>query len=90
MVASRPRTAQRPPGQRHWPCPDRGDRSGAELNSGVLRRGEGMTAQGNDVREIVPRPRSSAPAPAAQRVSEHRGQDKQLPARSEAPHQSEG
>jgi len=30
------------------------------------------------------RPRSSTPAPAAQRVSEHRGQDKQLPARSEA------
>ena len=29
-------------------------------------------------------PRSSTPAPAAQRVSEHRGQDKQLPARSEA------
>ena len=27
------------PGQRHWPCPDRGDRSGAEVKSGVLRRG---------------------------------------------------
>ena len=26
----------RGPGQRHWPCPDRGDRSGAELKSGVL------------------------------------------------------
>ena len=25
------------PGQRHWPCPDRGDRSGAELKSGVCR-----------------------------------------------------
>ena len=28
------------PGQRHWPCSDRGDRSGAGLKSGVLRRGE--------------------------------------------------
>ena len=28
------------PGQRHWPCPDRGDRSGAELKSGVCRRGD--------------------------------------------------
>ena len=27
------------PGQRHWPCTDRGDRSGAELKSGVLVRG---------------------------------------------------
>eukprot|EP00964_Phaeocystis_antarctica_P138901 scaffold103568_cov57-Phaeocystis_antarctica.AAC.1 len=27
------------PGQRHWPCSDRGDRSGAELKSGVLVRG---------------------------------------------------
>ena len=26
--------------QRHWPCPDRGDRSGAELKNGVLRRGD--------------------------------------------------
>ena len=28
------------PGQRHWPCPDRGDRSAEELKSGVLIRGD--------------------------------------------------
>ena len=27
------------PGQRHWPCTDRGDRSEAGLKSGVLVRG---------------------------------------------------
>eukprot|EP00964_Phaeocystis_antarctica_P006874 scaffold3714_cov104-Phaeocystis_antarctica.AAC.2 len=32
------------------------------------------------------RPRSSAPDPDAQRAREHRGLDKQLPARSEAGH----
>ena len=28
------------PGQRHWLCTDRGDRSGVELKSGVLRGGD--------------------------------------------------
>ena len=28
------------PGQRHWLCTDRGDRSGVELQSGVLMRGD--------------------------------------------------
>ena len=28
------------PGQRHWPCTDKGDRSAVGLKSGVLRRGE--------------------------------------------------
>eukprot|EP00964_Phaeocystis_antarctica_P154572 scaffold123351_cov39-Phaeocystis_antarctica.AAC.1 len=40
---------------------------------------------------VETRPRSSTPAPAAQRVSEHRGQDKHFPAvRGARRHQSEG
>eukprot|EP00964_Phaeocystis_antarctica_P037514 scaffold21423_cov66-Phaeocystis_antarctica.AAC.4 len=29
-----------PPGGAYWPCTDRGDRSGAELKRGMLRRGD--------------------------------------------------
>ena len=32
--------AEHDPGQRHWLCTDRGDRSGAGLQSGVLMRGD--------------------------------------------------
>ena len=32
--------ARASPGQRHWPCTDRGDRSGAGRKRGVLRGGE--------------------------------------------------
>ena len=48
------------PGQRHWPCTDRGDRSGAGLKSGVLMGREAIAKWctlvhpgENDVRKIV-------------------------------------
>eukprot|EP00964_Phaeocystis_antarctica_P012494 scaffold6883_cov91-Phaeocystis_antarctica.AAC.6 len=34
------RRSSQSPGQRHWPCSDRGDRSGAGLKSGALMRGD--------------------------------------------------
>ena len=40
------KSEDRPPGQRQSPCPDRGDRSGAKLKSGVLIRGEQPTREG--------------------------------------------
>ena len=38
--SSPPPSSSQPLGWRHWPCPDRGDRSGVELKSRVLKRGE--------------------------------------------------